>query len=343
MALLRCRPLSHRGAEPPSVGSMKAAVYDTTGGPEVFRYADIDEPQLRKGGVLIDVRFVGIQGGDLLHRARGVLATNPHVVGYQASGIVRAVGDGVTAFVPGQPVVATMGFGSHAEVVSVPAGSVWAVPDGVSLEQAAGVPIEFGTAHDCLFEFGGLVAGETVLVQAGAGGVGLAAIQLAKAAGATVLATASSDDKLERLAAFGCDHGINYVRDDLAKKTMEITGGKGADLVVDSVGGETLVRSVAALAYRGRISWVGDAGRDPNPPDVGMIKGKNARLTGVFLGAEMGFNPQRTHSMIEALLGRVATGELDVVIDRVFRLAEAADAHRYIESRKAFGRVLMTP
>lgn len=322
---------------------MKAAVYDTTGGPEVFRYADIDEPQLRKGGVLIDVRFVGIQGGDLLHRARGVLATNPHVVGYQASGIVRAVGDGVTAFVPGQPVVATMGFGSHAEVVSVPAGSVWAVPDGVSLEQAAGVPIEFGTAHDCLFEFGGLTAGETVLVQAGAGGVGLAAIQLAKAAGATVLATASSDDKLERLAAFGCDHGINYVRDDLVKKTMEITGSKGADLVVDPVGGETLVRSVAALAYRGRISWVGDAGRDPNPPDVGMIKGKNARLTGVFLGAEMGFNPQRTHSMIESLLGRVATGELDVVIDRVFRLAEAADAHRYIESRKAFGRVLMTP
>lgn len=343
MALPRCSPLSAHGAVAPSVGCMKAAVYDTTGGPEVFRYADIDEPQLRKGGVLIDVRFVGIQGGDLLHRARGVLATNPHVVGYQASGIVRAVGDGVTAFVPGQPVVATMGFGSHAEVVSVPAGSVWAVPDGVTLEQAAGVPIEFGTAHDCLFEFGGLVAGETVLVQAGAGGVGLAAIQLAKAAGATVLATASSDDKLERLAAFGCDHGINYVRDDLAKKTMEITGGKGADLVVDSVGGETLVRSVAALAYRGRISWVGDAGRDPAPPDVGMIKGKNARLTGVFLGAEMGFNPQRTHSMIDSLLGRVATGELDVVIDRVFRLAEAADAHRYIESRKAFGRVLMAP
>ena len=142
MALPRCSPLSAHGAVAPSVGCMKAAVYDTTGGPEVFRYADIDEPQLRKGGVLIDVRFVGIQGGDLLHRARGVLATNPHVVGYQASGIVRAVGDGVTAFVPGQPVVATMGFGSHAEVVSVPAGSVWAVPDGVSLEQAAGVPIE---------------------------------------------------------------------------------------------------------------------------------------------------------------------------------------------------------
>ena len=322
---------------------MKAAVYDRTGGPEVFRYADIDEPQLRKGGVLIDVAFVGIQGGDLLHRARGVLATNPHVVGYQASGTVRAVGEGVTAFVPGQPVVATMGFGSHAEVVSVPQGSVWAVPDGVSLEEAAGVPIEFGTADDCLFEFGGLRAGETVLVQAGGGGVGLAAIQLAKAAGATVLATASSDEKLARLAPFGCDHGINYATTDLAKAAMEITGGKGVDLVVDSVGGETLVKSINALAYRGRISWVGDAGRDPNPPDVGMIKGKNARLTGVFLGAEMGFNPQRTHAMIESLLQRVAKKELSVVIDCTFHLAEAADAHRYIESRQAFGRVLMKP
>ena len=322
---------------------MKAAVYDQTGGPEVFRYADIDEPVLRKGGVLIDVSFIGIQGGDLLHRARGVLATHPHVVGYQASGIVRAVGEGVTAFSPGQPVVATMGFGSHAEVVSVNQASVWAVPEGVSLEQAAGVPIEFGTAHDCLFEFGGLQAGETVLVQAGAGGVGLAAIQLAKAAGATVLATASSNERLARLKDFGCDHGINYAEGDLAKAAMEITGGRGVDLVVDSVGGETLVRSVAALAYRGRISWVGDAGRDPNPPDVGMIKGKNARLTGVFLGAEMGFNPQRTHDMIDSLLARVASGELTVVTDRTFRLAEAADAHRYIESRQAFGRVLMQP
>ena len=322
---------------------MKAAVYDQTGGPEVFRYADIDEPALRKGGVLIDVAFIGIQGGDLLHRARGVLATHPHVVGYQASGIVRAVGEGVTAFSPGQPVVATMGYGSHAEVVSVNQASVWAVPDGVTLEQAAGVPIEFGTAHDCLFEFGGLQAGETVLIQAGGGGVGLAAIQLAKAAGATVLATASSEEKLERLKQYGCDHGINYAATDLAKATMEITGGKGADLVVDSVGGDTLVRSVAALAYRGRISWVGDAGRDPNPPDVGMIKGKNARITGVFLGAEMGFNPHRTHPMIDGLLKRVATGELTVVMDRTFRLAEAADAHRYIESRQAFGRVLMQP
>lgn len=322
---------------------MKAAAYETTGGPEVFRYIDVEEPALRRGGLLIDVAFIGIQGGDLLHRARGVMATNPHIVGYQVSGIVRAVGEGVTGFVPGQPVAATMSYGSHAEVVSVPTNSAWAVPDGVSLEAAAGIPIEFGTAHDCLFEFGHLQAGQSVLIQAGAGGVGLAAIQMAKAAGATVFATASSDDRLARLTEHGCDHGINYVRDDLAKKVMEITDGRGVDLVVDSVGGATLVKSIEALAYRGRISWVGDAGRDPNPPDLGGIKGKNAVINGVFLGAELMLNNARAHGMIAGIFDRVAAGELTVVTDRTFHLSEAADAHRYIESRQAFGRVLMKP
>ncbi|MFM9225507.1 MAG: alcohol dehydrogenase catalytic domain-containing protein, partial [Actinomycetota bacterium] len=124
---------------------MKAAVYDKVGGPEVFRYAEVDEPQLRRGGVLIDVAAIGIQGGDTLHRQGGVLASVPHIVGYQAAGIVRVVGEGVSGIEPGQPVVATMGNGSHAEVVSVPAGAVWAVPEGLSLRGGAGVPIVFGT------------------------------------------------------------------------------------------------------------------------------------------------------------------------------------------------------
>ena len=146
-----------------------------------------------------------------------------------------------------------MGFGSHAELASVPAQSVYAIPDGMSIEVAAGIPIEFGTADDCLFEFGHLQAGETVLVQAGAGGVGLAAIQLAKAAGASVvIATASSDERLARLHEFGMDHGINYAHEDVAAKVRELTDGQGVDLVVDPVGGKTLEASIAALAYRGR-------------------------------------------------------------------------------------------
>jgi NADPH2:quinone reductase len=253
------------------------------------------------------------------------------------------VGEGVERLAVGQPVVATMFAGSHAELVSVPAASVWPLPDGLSVRDAAGVPIEFATAHDCLFEFGRLQPGETVLVQAGAGGVGLAAVQLAKAAGATVMATASSDQRLQRLREYGLDHPINYRTGDVVDEVMAVTERRGVDLVVDPVGGRVLETSIAALAYRGRISWVGRAGRDDDVPDVWPIALKNGTLTGVFLGAEMMIQPGRTHTLVADLLDRVASGELHVVIDRTYPLAEAADAHRYIESRGAFGRVLLIP
>jgi NADPH2:quinone reductase len=139
------------------------------------------------------------------------------------------------------------------------------------------------------------------------------------------------------------DHGINYAAQDVASRVRELTDGRGVDLVVDPVGGHTLEGSIASLAYRGRVSWVGRAGREPSPPEVWPLMEKNASLTGVFLGAEMGRDPDRVRPMIERLLQRVADGELRVVIDRVFPLAEAADAHRYIESRQAFGRVLLRP
>jgi NADPH:quinone reductase len=322
---------------------MKAAVYDETGGPDVLRYDKVPDPVVRPGGVVIEVGAVGVQGGDLLHRQSGDLPSAPHIVGYQAAGVVREVGEGVERLAVGQPVVATMFAGSHAELVSVPAASVWPLPDGLSVRDAAGVPIEFATAHDCLFEFGGLQPGETVLIQAGAGGVGLAAVQLAKAAGATVMATASSDQRLQRLREYGLDHPINYRTGDVVGEVMAVTERRGVDLVVDPVGGRVLETSIAALAYRGRISWVGRAGRDDDVPDVWPIAMKNGTLTGVFLGAEMMIQPGRTHTLVAGLLDRVASGELHVVIDRTYPLAEAADAHRYIESRQAFGRVLLIP
>lgn len=322
---------------------MKAAVYYETGDPSVFRYEDLPDPVCRPGGVIIEVQAVSIQGGDTLNRAGGELATRPHVVGYQAAGLIRDVGANVTDRKPGDRVVATMPFGSHAELASVPASSTYLLPAGLDLSLAAGVPIEFGTAHDCLFEFGHLQPGETVLVQAGGGGVGLAAIQLAKRAGATVLATASSEEKLERLRSFGMDHGINYRDENVPARVAHITGGHGTDLIVDSVGGTTLEGSVASLAYRGRISWVGNAGREAATPEIRAIMGKNASITGVFLGAEMSLNAARCRAMIEQLLADVAKGELTVVIDRTFPLSDAEGAHRYIESRAAFGRVLLIP
>jgi len=322
---------------------MKAAVYYEAGPPSVFRYEDVPDPACHPSGVLVDVKAVSIEGGDVLNRAGGELASRPHIVGYQCAGIIREVGANVTDRAVGQLVVAIMGYGSHASMVSVPASSTWLVPEGLDLQLAACVPIPFATADDCLFEFGHLKAGETVLVQAGAGGVGLAAIQLAKRAGATVLATASSDEKLERLREFGLDHGVNYRATDFVAAVREITGGRGVDLVVDSVGGRTLQGSLECLAYRGRAISVGNAGRDDRPPDIRLLFAGNRTLTSVSLAAEMVVQPERMRAMVAGHLQDVAGGSLKVVIDRTYPLSEAAAAHAYIESRQAFGRVLLIP
>ncbi|MCI0855672.1 MAG: zinc-binding dehydrogenase, partial [Chloroflexi bacterium] len=169
------------------------------------------------------------------------------------------------------------------------------------------------------------------------------AIQLAKRAGATVIATASSDEKLERLKKFGLDHGINYKTDDFVAKARELTNGAGVDLVVDSVGGKTLEGSIASLKYRGRAISVGSAGRDSHKPDLSMLSAGNRSLTGVFLGAELAMQRERTYAMIARHIDDVAKGELRVNIDKTFPLSDAAGAHEYIESRQAVGRVVLIP
>ncbi|WP_033342791.1 quinone oxidoreductase family protein [Catenuloplanes japonicus] len=322
---------------------MKAAVYYENGGPEVFRYEEVPDPVAQAGEVLLRIEAIGVQGGDLLHRQLAPVQNAPHIVGYQAAGTIVALGDGVTGVREGQRVVAFMASGSHAELAAVKARNAYAVPDDMDPRVAAGILIEFATADDCLFEFGRLRAGETVLVQAAAGGVGLAAVQLAKAAGATVIGTASSDEKLGRLARYGLDHAINYRDEDVVARVRELTGGRGADLVLDPVGGRTLEGSIEALAYRGRISWIGEAGREGYSPQVRPLMGKSASLNGVYLAAEMQHDPARVRTMVDTLIARIAAGELTVVVDREFPLAEAADAHRFIENREAFGRVLLIP
>jgi NADPH2:quinone reductase len=323
---------------------MKAAVYYETGPPGVFRYEDVADPACPPDGVVIGVEAISIEGGDVLNRAGGEMPARPHIVGYQCAGTISEVGPQVTDRSRGQRVVAFMPHGSHAEKVAVAARQTWSVPAGMDIAVAATVPVPWGTADDCLFEFGRLQAGETVLIQAGAGGVGLAAIQLAKRAGATVLATASSDEKLARLKEFGLDHGINYRERDFVEAVRELTSGRGVDLAVDSVGGRTLQGSLEALAYRGRAITVGNAGRDrESRPDIGILMSKNASLTGVFLGAEAFVSPDRVRAIIERHLRDIAAGALRVVIDRAFPLAEAAAAHAYIESRQAFGRVVLVP
>jgi NADPH2:quinone reductase len=323
---------------------MKAAVYYHTGPPDVFRYEDVPSPACAPDGVVIEVEAISIEGGDVGNRARGEMPRVPHVVGYQCGGTIREVGAGVADRRVGDRVVAVGMHGSHAERVAAPARFTFAIPDGLETESAACVPIAFGTADDCLFEFGRLKKGETVLIQAGAGGVGLAAIQLAKRAGATVIATASNEKKLARLRdEFGLDHGIDYRARKFFDAVQEITGGRGVDLVVDSVGGATLQWSLESLAYRGRCIAVGNASRDDTRPDVRVLAPGNRSLTGVFLGAELAFNHGRVRPMIEGHLADVAKGTLRVVIDSRFPLAKAAEAHARVEGREAFGRVVLVP
>jgi NADPH2:quinone reductase len=322
---------------------VKAAVIHENGGPEVLRYEELPDPDCPDGCVVIDTEAISIEGGDLLARASSPPPSVPHVVGYLAAGTIVEVGAGVEDRTVGDRVVTLNMAGSHASKRAVPAISTWPIPDGLDAAPAACVPVAFGTAEECLFTAANLESGQAVLIQAGAGGVGMAAIQLAKQAGATVIATASNDEKLERLREYGLDHGINYATENFAERARELTEGRGVDVILDSVGGQTLVDGIGALAYRGTLVSVGVAGRAGSKIEAMALWAQNNTLRGVYLGGAMMAEYPRVHAMIAGLLERVGRGELRVEIDRTFPLAEAAAAHAYIESRQAFGRVVMTP
>jgi NADPH:quinone reductase len=323
--------------------AMKATVIYENGNPDVLRYEDVPDPVCPAGCVLLDVEAISIEGGDLLARAASPPPTTPHIVGYLCAGTVVEVGDGVEGPAVGEKVVALNADGSHAEKRVVPAVMTWVIPDGLDPAAAACIPVAFGTAQECLFTAASLQEGQTVLIHAGAGGVGMAAVQMASRAGATVISTASSDEKLERLKPLGLDHGVNYASESFVDRVRELTDGRGVDVVLDSVGGKNLVDSIDALAYRGTLVSVGVAGRAGSGIEAKALWAKNNTLRGVYLGGALLAEHPRVHPMISDLIGRVASGELHVEIDRSFPLAEAAAAHAYLEGRNAFGRVVMTP
>jgi NADPH2:quinone reductase len=257
--------------------------------------------------------------------------------------VIEAVGPDVTDRTVGQRVAAIMLDGSHAERAVTDSGWTWVLPQGMDFESAAAVPVEFGTAHETLFEFGGLTAGQTVLIQAGSGGFGLAAIQLAKAAGATVISTASSSERLERLSSYGVDFGIDYTKTDTVSEILRITDGRGVDLAVDSVGGGALAACIEAVAFRGTVVFIGSMGGDESAPDLMPLLMKNASLNGYYLVEELVQDRDRVRALIAEQLARVHSGELTAVLDHTFPLSEAADAHRRVESREAFGRIIIKP
>jgi NADPH:quinone reductase len=322
---------------------MEAAVIYENGGPEVLRYEDVPDPECPEGCVLLEAKAISIEGGDLLARAGSPPPTTPYIVGYLSAGTVVEVGAGVESPAAGDEVVALNANGSHAEKRVVPAVMTWPVPEGLDPAAAACIPVAFGTAQECLFTAANLTEGQSVLVHAGGGGVGMAAIQLASKAGAKVFSTASSDEKLSRLEPFGLDHGINYATESFVERVQELTDGRGVDVVLDSIGGKNLVDSIEALAYRGTLVSVGVAGRSGSDVEARSLWTKNNALRGVYLGGALLAEYQRVHPMIAGLIDRVASGDLHVEIDRSFPLSEAAAAHAYLEGRNAFGRVVMAP
>jgi NADPH2:quinone reductase len=274
----------------------------------------------------------------------------PHVVGYQCAGEIVEVGAQVRDRNVGQKVVTTVSlachaaWGSHAEYTATEARMTWVIPEGLGLDIASAIPVAFGTAHECLFEFGHLKQGQSVLVHAGAGALGLACVQLAKHAGARVFTTASDDQKLARLKTeFGADVTINYVEQDFVETIKIETGGKGVDLVVDSVAGTNLARSIASLKYRGRAIMVGVPGRDRERLDPLALWENCTDVQRVYYPAILPHEHGRCFPVVAELIDDVAKGGLKVLIDRVFPFVEAAQAHRFVLERKAFGRVLLKP
>jgi NADPH2:quinone reductase len=322
---------------------MKAAVYYQNGGPEVFKYEDVKDPVCKATEVLIRIRSISIEGGDLINRELRPLFHVPNIVGYQCSGEVIEVGTAVKDRFIGQRVVTLGEFGSHAQLIATESHRTFPIPERLSYEKASAIPVAFLTAHDCLFERGNLKAGETVLIHGGTGSLGLALIQMASQAGATVIATGSDDDKLARLAEYGASRVINYKTQNIEELVMEVTGKMGVELVIDSVGGENLALSTRTLAYRGRVIFVGRSSRDLSLFDPLLLWRQNATLFGVFLPVIMANEKKRTALTLESIFKDVVSGKLNVTIDKTFPLSEAKEAHQYVDERKGFGRVLLNP
>ncbi|EPG4209300.1 quinone oxidoreductase family protein [Klebsiella michiganensis] len=318
---------------------MKAAVYDVEGSPGVLKYVDVPEPVTGSDDILISVEAISIEGGDLINR-RSTPPLPSWIVGYAAAGTVVAVGSKVRSRTVGDRVAAFHMQGSHAERWAVPAERTWLIPDGVGMAEAAALPISFGTAHHCLFTRGMLRQGETVLIQAAAGGVGLAAVQLASQAGATVIAVVSGTQRRVRLRELGADYVVDRTKDNIVDSVRQYTHGTGVDLVIDPVG-TTLPVSLSALAPEGRLVFVGNAGGGSLTVDLWPAMQSNQTLMGVFMGPLFARHGVRTS--VDEMLQAVAAGRVTVVIDRIFPLANAAAAHEFAETAKPLGRIVMKP
>jgi NADPH2:quinone reductase len=322
---------------------MRAALVREFGGPEVLRAEEIPRPEPGEGEVLIQLEAAGVNRADVLTRSGGYHAAGqpPLVPGLEGSGVVREVGASVTSVAVGDRVFAFGRPGFYAEYVAVPEGLVVGMPDGLGWEPAAALPVAPLTAFYCLRRLARVEAGETVLVWAAASGVGDAATQLAKASGATVIATAGSDEKVAWTLENGADHGINHSAESVVDRVVEITDEAGAEVVLDTVGGARFRESLKAAGHGGRVVSLANVALEESVIDTRDFYPKNATIHGFQVNnliQRLGYDPRGD---LAELVNSVVAGDLKIHIDRVFPLSEAAEAHRHLEGRLNRGKVVL--
>jgi NADPH:quinone reductase-like Zn-dependent oxidoreductase len=325
---------------------VKAVRIHEDGGPEVLRYEDVPDPSAGPGEVLIELRAASLNHLDLWVRRGLPSVPKPRILGADGAGVVAALGEGVEGLEVGQRVVINPGLehgetivvvgehseGTHAELIALPATNVYPLVDGLSFEEAAAFPLVFETAYRMLVTRSHLQPGEWVLVWGIGGGVATAALAIAKALGASVLATSSSDEKLERARELGADATVNHANGDVRAEAKRVTDGRGIDVVVEHVGEATWATSLAVVRPGGRVAVCG-ATTGPNPPaQLHRVWWKQLSIHGSTMGTRADF---------EGAYELVASGRARPVVDAVFPLAEARAAHERLEAGDQLGKIVL--
>jgi NADPH2:quinone reductase len=323
---------------------MRAVLCKELGGPEKLVLEEVPAPPLRDGTVRIEIHAAGVNFADILliagqYQDRAPL---PFIPGMEVGGVVREVAPGVTRLKPGDRVLASIGRGGFAEEVVVEHEVVHRIPDSMDLVTAAGFPVAYSTSHGAFSWRGRLQPGELVLVLGASGGVGLTAVEIAKAMGAKVIAAAGGPEKLAVAQRAGADHLIDYTREDLRERVKAITGGRGVDVVYDPVGGDAFDQSLRSVAWEGRIIVIGfAAGRIPQIP-ANLVLVKNIDVIGFFWGSYRRYKPQLMADSYQQLFRWFEAGKLKPHISHRLPLARAGEALSLLQTRKSTGKVVVT-
>ncbi len=322
---------------------MKAIVVDQYGGPEVLDYRDHEIAEPGSGEIRVRHHAIGVNFIDTYHRTGLYPNPLPLVPGSEGAGEVVSVGAGVTGFKPGDRIAYQGTIGSYCQERIMPAAKAVLLPDSIDYETAAAIMLKGLTAYYLLFLTWPVRAGETILFQAAAGGMGLIACQWAKSIGARVIGTAGNPDKVALARANGCDDVINYSEEDFAERVREITGGKGVDVVYDGVGQATFEKSLDCLRPMGLMVSYGNATGPVSVPDLGILARKGSLFVTRPIGAHYFAERSALLAGAKALFSAVESGAVKPHIGQKFALSEAADAHRALEGRKTVGSTILLP